>query len=151
MPFHKSRKRVKNEKTGKMEVVINTDPETGLEEEVMEDEWFPQHFLASNAEDAENLYKEYTHYLKMFASKYALYTGLDEDDLFQEAVIGLARASRDFEAERSDEFRTFAIYKIKDALREFVSSQSSDISIPQYIQDAAKLIIKLRKVIESAG
>jgi len=151
MPFHKSRKRVLNEETGKTEVVTSVDPDTGVIEDLMEEESFPAHFIADSATEAEVLYKEYLHYIKMFASKYASATGLDEDDLMQEATIGLARANRDFDVERSEEFRTYAIYKMKDALREFVSTQSSDISIPQYILDAGKLIMRLRKVMESAN
>lgn len=150
MPFHQSRKRIRNEKTGKFEVVTKIDPETGVVEEVLEDESFPQYFLADSPEKAEQLYKEYLRYIKMFAAKYASATGLDEGDLMQEATIGLARASRDFDTDRSSEFRTFAIYKMKDALREFVATQSSDVNIPQYILDAAKLITRLQKVMESA-
>jgi len=148
MPFHKKRKRIKNEATGKMEVVKTINPDTGAEEEVFEDENF-DFFLSKSPIEAEALYNEYLHYIKMLASKYASNTGLDEEDLAQEAVIGLARASRDFDEERSLEFKIFAIYKMKDALREYVATQSSDINIPQYILDASRLVMKLRKVMES--
>jgi len=115
------------------------------------DERFLTHFLAETKAEADDTYKQYKSTLALLASKYASYTGLDEDDLIQEGVIGLARAKRDFEEDRSDTFHTFAIYKIKDAMREYSSKQADDISIPQYIKEAARLVIKLRRVMEMAG
>jgi len=114
-------------------------------------EEFLPHFLAGTEAEADELYKQYKSTLSLLASKYASYTGLDEDDLIQEGVIGLARAKRDFEENRSDTFRTFAIYKIKDAMREYSSKQADDISIPQYIREAARLIAKLKKIMEMVG
>jgi len=114
-------------------------------------EKFLPHFLASTEEEADALYKQYEHTLALLASKYSTYTGLDKDDLIQEGIIGLARAKRDFEEDRSDTFNTFAIYKIKDAMREYSSKQAEDIKIPHYIREAARLITKLKKVMGSVG
>lgn len=118
---------------------------------IREKETFLAHFLADTEEEAVQLHKDYLKTLKMLARKYASVTGLDEEDLVSEGVIGLARAKRDFEQERGAAFRTFAIYKIKDALREFVSTQEMDINIPQYLRDASRLAMKLKKLLESAG
>lgn len=114
-------------------------------------ETFLSHFLANTQREAYAMYVKYKSTLSLLASKYSSYTGLDEEDLIQEGVIGLARAARDFEENRSDTFHTFAIYKIKDAMREHSSKQALDISVPQYIREAARLIIKLKKVMDSAG
>jgi len=112
------------------------------------DEKFLDHFLADTVEKAEELHEQYLPMLSSLASKYS---GVDSDDLIQEGLIGLARASRDFEEGRSETFRTFAIYKIKDAMREFASKQTDDINVPQYIKEATKLVKKLKIVMESAG
>ena len=112
-------------------------------------EKFPANFIAETKEGAEELYKKYNKTLQFLANKYFVYTGIDEEDLIQEGTIGLARASRDFEIDRSENFHIFAIYKIKDAMREFVVSQASNIRVPQYIRDASVLINRLKRIMES--
>jgi RNA polymerase sigma factor (sigma-70 family) len=76
-----------------------------------------------------------------------MFTGIDKADLRSEGIIGLARASRDFEPERSSVFRIFAIYKIKDAMREFVTTQSGNVRVPQYVRDALRLINNLKSIL----
>jgi len=112
-------------------------------------EKFLANFIAETKEEAEALYKKYDKTLQLLANKYSVYTGIDEEDLIQEGTIGLARASRDFEIDRSENFHIFAIYKIKDAMKEFVVSQASNIRVPRYIRDASVLINRLKKVMES--
>jgi len=112
-------------------------------------EKFPANFIAETKEGADKLYKEYIKTLQLLANKYETFTGIDAEDLVQEGIIGLARASRDFEVGRSKNFRIFAIYKIKDAIKEFVVSQASNIKVPQYIRDASVLINRLKRIMES--
>lgn len=120
-------------------------------EPVYEDEKFLSHFLGNTKEESESLYKEYITTLTGLANKYSMYSGVDEGDLKQEGIIGLARAMRDFDGKRSDDFNTFAMYKIKDAMREFVAKQATDIQIPQYIKEATRLINKLSKLLEKVN
>ena len=108
---------------------------------------FPANFIAETKEEANNLYKKYLKTMQFLANKYSMISGLDIEDLVQEGTIGLARASRDFKECRSNDFNTFAIYKIKDAMREFVTSQAVNTKVPQYIKDTARLIKRLRKII----
>ena len=114
-------------------------------------EKFLKRFLADTEEEAEKLLKEYDSTLKLLANKSSIMTRLDKEDLYQEGVIGLARAKRDFDDTRSDNFRTFAIYKIKDALREFGTTQSIAIKSPQYTKDAMRLAYILREHLVKAG
>lgn len=116
---------------------------------IRESEKFLAHFLAETEEEAEKLYERYMRTIRRLANRYIVFVGVDEEDLIQEGIIGLARANRDFEKDRSKDFTIFAIYKIKDAMREFVTSQASNIKIPQYIKDAAMLVGRLRRVMES--
>lgn len=106
---------------------------------------FPKHFIAETKEEAERLLKDFEYTINLLAFKYAQLTNLEEDDLRQEAFIGLARANKEFDIERSEQFKIFAIYKIKDAIHEYVASQSYDIAVPQYILGAANLISKIYK------
>lgn len=113
----------------------------------IEHEKFPSCFLGESEEEALTLMKEFEYTLNLLSYKYSRLTGLSEDDLKQEALIGLARANRDFDIERSEQFKIFAIYKIKDALNEYVASQSMDVSVPQYLISAVNLINKIYKVL----
>ena len=144
MPFRKIK--LKDPETNEYILDDNGNP-------IYEDERFLAHFIADTPEDAERLAVEYKKTIELLASNYARYTGIDEieEDLIQEGLIGLARATRDWEEGRSENFRTFAIYKIKDAMKEFTSNQSKSIRIPQYIKDASSLASKLQKVMGLAG
>jgi RNA polymerase sigma factor (sigma-70 family) len=121
------------------------NPETGEIDLVPEE--FNECFLGDTMEEAHATLAEYDYTIKLLANKVSRLSGADEEDLRQEGLLGLARAKRDFEKERSDTFRTFAIYKIKDAMREFVTKQAGNVKVPQYIKDAARLAEAMRKAI----
>jgi len=142
MPFRKIK--VKDSKTGKP----ITD-ENG--EFIYKDEEFLPHFTGYTKEDAENIYKSHKNTIELLANKYSIYTNIDIEDLVQEGIIGLARAIRDWEPNRSETFKIFAIYKIKDAMREYSLKQSQSIRIPQYIKDASVMISKLCKLMDIIG
>jgi len=118
---------------------------------IRDDEKFRKHFLADTEKEAEKLLKEFDNTLKLLANRFYTIAGLDKEDLYQEGVIGLARASRDFDEERSDNFKIFAIYKIKDAMREFGTTQSVTVKAPQYTKDAVRLANILREQLVKAG
>jgi len=115
---------------------------------IRNDEKFCKHFLGETEKEAIEVMKKYDNDVVMLSNKCALHTGLDKKDLKQEAIIGLARARRDFDFDRSENFRIFVIYKIKDALREYITMQSNNVRIPQYIKDTIGLIDNLKKVVE---
>jgi len=144
MPFHEKYRKDKNGSVIKDE---NNNPIVDLEG--VDYNKFPKNFLADTKEEADKLYSKYLPTLKFLADKYSRLTGLGSEDFVQEGVIGLARASRDFVSKRSNDFNTFAIYKIKDSMREFVSSQAATIKIPQYIKDAIGLSGKLKRLIST--
>lgn len=129
------------------------DPKTNediLDDEgnpIFEDEKFLHGFLGHTKEDGEALYKKYEKVLTGLANKYAVHNHVDAEDVLQEGIIGLARAIRDFDAERSADFNTFALYKIKDAMREFILKQSSNVRVPHYIKETTRLIAILSKLI----
>lgn len=114
-------------------------------------EKFTKHFLGTTIEEAEKAYKEFSHTLNVIASSYSRRSGLDKADLFGEALIGLARAKRDFDEKRGGKFKTFAIYKIKDALEEYVRVFSTPVSIPAYTRRAQKIIYRLIGLLHSRG
>lgn len=113
-------------------------------------EEFLKFYLGETMEEAEAVHKEFAPLLNIISRSYSLGTGLDKADLFGEAMVGLARAKRDFDIERSENFKNFAIFKIKDALNKFVRENMCSVSIPGYIKDTNAQINRLRKVLECA-
>lgn len=125
------------------------DKDTG--EPVLEPENFPPHFLGNSSEEAESCLDHYEKDVKLLAGKFAMLTGADQEDLYQEGLIGLARAKRDFEESRSSSFRIFAIYKIKDSMKEFVTKQNRNIKVPQYIVSTNRLTDELRNTLKKGA
>jgi len=136
---------------GKMQPVMVTDPETGEIKPLTEPETFLNNFLANTEKEANELYKKFMPTLRLLANNYARYSGLDKEDFIEEGLIGLARASRDFQKDRSSNFNVFAITKIKDAMKEYSSTQATNVIIPQYIRNATQLVHNLHGLLESAG
>lgn len=114
---------------------------------IRDDEQFCSHFLGESEEEANAMLLSFEKDLTMLSNKVASLTGLDRFDLKQEGIIGLARARRDFEEGRGAAFRTIALYKIKDAMREWVT-KAGGMRVPQYLRDATKLIDMLQKTLE---
>jgi len=114
-------------------------------------EEFPKHFLADSMEKAEKLYQEFSKTLNYMAGKYATTSGLEKADLFGEALVGLARANRDFDLTRSDNFKTFALYKIKDALEEYVRNFSTPVALPAYLKKSQRIMHRLVGLLHSKG
>jgi RNA polymerase sigma factor (sigma-70 family) len=112
---------------------------------VCEYEEMPEHFLADTPEKAEKLFEEFSATLNALSYTYSLSTGIDKSDLFGEALIGLGRASRDYDSERSENFKNFAIVKIKSALNEYARKNATSIIVPGYILAAHKNINELKK------
>lgn len=115
---------------------------------IRDDEKFLKYFLSDDEKEAEAVYIAFNTTMDYLAGKASMLTGMDKDDLKSEATIGLARAKRDFDLDRSDNFQTFAIYHIKTAMREFITKQISNIKPPQYLKDAAMLLDRMKNIME---
>jgi RNA polymerase sigma factor (sigma-70 family) len=109
---------------------------------------FLSDFLGNTTEESKETYERFKKILNNLAFSYAVSTGLPKSDLFGEAVIGLARAKRDFDPTRSDDFKIFAITKMKDALREYVRSSSASVVIPAYLKSANSYVRKIEDVLK---
>jgi RNA polymerase sigma factor (sigma-70 family) len=110
----------------------------------------PDFFLGHTKEQANQVLRDYKHDVDWWASRAATLTRLDKNDLIQEGYIGLARAVRDFEENRGAAFRTLAIYKIKDSIREYVATQGKNVIIPRYVQETIKFATILRDLTSKA-
>lgn len=101
------------------------------------------YLLGDTPGEAEEIYQQFEKKLNGFAKAYAAVSKLEKHDLFSEALIGLGRAVRDFDNNRSDNFNTYAIYRIKEALDEYTRGMSVVVSIPAYIKKANTLIKRI--------
>ncbi|HLD89602.1 MAG TPA: sigma-70 family RNA polymerase sigma factor [Patescibacteria group bacterium] len=108
-------------------------------------------FLADSKEEAEELYNEYKPLLCSIVNSYVKSTGLDSNDLFSEALLGLAIAKKDFDPTRNDNFKQFALRKIKDSLHEYIRKFSSIVVIPSYIKKTSSLLNRLNVCLLSNG
>lgn len=100
--------------------------------------------LAETQEDAALVYEEYAPLLRSVANSYSKATGLDVNDLFSEAILGLATAAREFDPERSSNFKDFALVKVRDSLHNYIRKFSSVVSIPSYVKKTSSLLTRLQ-------
>lgn len=113
-------------------------------------EEFPKHLLGETVEEAEALFKEHSKTLNYLARSYSAGSGLERTDLFGEAIMGLAKANRDFDPERSKNFNTFVIYKVKDALNSYVRGFAAPVRVPAYIKKVNRWIDNLEAILKCA-
>lgn len=113
--------------------------------EIIVGEDMPLCFLADSIEEAEKIYKKFEQLLNNISFSYSVSTGIDRDDLFREALIGLARAYRDW-GHREYSFSTYAVYRIKEALNEYVAHNATIIKVPTYIRRCQSNINKIMAV-----
>jgi RNA polymerase sigma factor (sigma-70 family) len=149
MPVRQKLKKWDNEKDSRYKNVDGYKYDIVKQTAVYEYENMPEFFLADTMEEAEKLFSEFSKILNMLSYTYSIATGIDKSDLFGEALIGLGRASRDFDKGRSESFKNFAIVKIKTALNEYVRKNSLPVTIPNYILSAHKIIKMLKKELET--
>jgi RNA polymerase sigma factor (sigma-70 family) len=114
-------------------------------------EAMPKYFLAETAEEAEEIYSQFSSLLNAIAYSYALSTGLPRADLFGEGLIGLGRAKRDWDADRGGEFRTYAIFRIKDAIIEYVRDHAAVVKVPTNLRKAQAVYKRLETACEAYG
>jgi RNA polymerase sigma factor (sigma-70 family) len=111
-------------------------------------EELPKFFLADNPIEAEEIYIKFKKLLNSISYSYAISTGIPKSDLFGEALLGLAKACCDWDSKRSDKFRTYTIFRIKDALNEYVRKNGQIITIPSYIKKSNALLNRIKTLLE---
>lgn len=118
---------------------------------VDEKEEFLSYYLGNTPEEAEKTFEEFSSLLNRIAGSHAKLTGLDKGDLFGTALTGLAKAKRDFDPSRSDNFRSFAMFKIKSALNEFYRKNKTIVSIPAYVKTANNYINAIKFILRGCS
>lgn len=118
--------------------------EIAIQEEIDPPEPSMPYILGDTIDEAEEVYQKYEKYLNRLSGSYSEVYGLEKSDLFIEALFGLSRAVAEYDSSRSDDFRTFAITKMKDALDTYVRRMRSVVSIPAYISKTHSLLKRIK-------
>jgi RNA polymerase sigma factor (sigma-70 family) len=104
------------------------------------------YFFADTPQGAETIYNKYNKLLNMLASEYSRTTNIPKSDLFGEALIGLAKACKNWDPNRSSDFKIYAIYRIKDELNEYVRNNMAVVTIPSYIKKANSHLNEIKSI-----
>ncbi len=112
---------------------------------------FLGYYLGDTPEEAEETFEEFSALLNRIAGSHARLTGLSKEDLFGTALTGLAKAKRDFDPSRSDNFKSFAMFKIKSALNKFYRKNKTIVSIPAYVKIANNYISAIKFVLRECN
>ena len=113
-------------------------------------ERFLPYFLGTTREEAKKVYDAFSELVNIISYNYAVATGLDKTDIFGEAMIGLARARRDFDPDRSNSFKNYVIFRVKDAINTFVRNAGSVVSVPVYLKKASTYVNRMESGCEKA-
>jgi hypothetical protein len=111
-------------------------------------EKLPKFFLADDPIEAEKLYIKFSNLLNSISYTYSIISGIPKSDLFGEALLGLARANRDWSAIYDNRFKTYVIFRIKDVLNEYIRRNAQIVTIPSYIKKASILLNKIKKLLK---
>jgi len=97
--------------------------------------------------DVERHYDEYLRLIQKMAHKYKR-TRVEYDDLVQEALFGLVLACRDFNPERSTDFHTYAIYRMKGKMYEYCIGNENPIYVPTHVAKAASYVKQMQRLLD---
>lgn len=111
-------------------------------------EKLPKFFLANDPIEAEKLYTEFSNLLNSISYSYSIISGIPKSDLFGEALLGLARANRDWNTKYDSNFKTYVIFRVKDVLNEYIRRNAQIVTIPSYIKKASILLNKIKKLLK---
>lgn len=97
--------------------------------------------------DVEKHYAEYLRLIQKMAHKYKR-NRVEYEDLIQEALFGLILACRDFNPERSTNFHTYAIYRMKGKMYEYCIGNENPIYVPTHIAKAASYVKQMQRLLD---
>lgn len=97
--------------------------------------------------DVEKHLVSYQRLIYKMARKYVR-NRVEFEDLIQEALYGLILACRDFDPSRSNNFHTYAIYRMKGKMYEYCIGNESPIYIPTQVAKAASYIKQMQRLLD---
>ncbi|MEA3296155.1 MAG: sigma-70 family RNA polymerase sigma factor [Patescibacteria group bacterium] len=107
-------------------------------------EKLPKYFLADDPIEAEKLYAKFSNLLNNISYIYFVLSGIPKSDLFGEALLGLARANRDWNIKYNSNFKTYVVFRVKDTLNEYIRRNAQIVIIPSYVKKGSILLNKIK-------
>jgi len=123
--------------------VADEKVENQLNTLLKQDTFIPQHAQV----DIKKCFKDYKLLIHKMAHKYVRHR-VEYDDLIQEAFVGLVLACRDFNPERSTDFHTYAIYRIKGKMYEYCIGNENPIYVPTHVAKAASYVKQMQRLLD---
>ena len=112
---------------------------------------YPTYLLANTQEEAEEMFIKYSALLNGISYTYSVSTGIEKGELFGEAVMGLAKALKNFDETLGYSFKTFAVKVIRRTLNEYARRNTYTIYVPGYIKRAHYQIVTLKRLLSLSG
>lgn len=101
----------------------------------------------SARKDLEEKLPNYKKLIHKMAHKYVR-NRVEYDDLVQEALYGFMLACRDFDPSRSDDFHTYAIYRMKGKMYEYCIGNENPIYVPTHVAKAASYVKQMQRLLD---
>ena len=101
----------------------------------------------SAKKDLEEKLPSYKKLIHKMAHKYVR-NRVEYDDLVQEALYGFMLACRDFDPSRSDDFHTYAIYRMKGKMYEYCIGNENPIYVPTHVAKAASYVKQMQRLLD---
>jgi RNA polymerase primary sigma factor len=86
-------------------------------------------------------------YVKKTAAHFAYTKHLNEDDLFQEGVLGLLRATESYDPEMGFRFKTYATWWINQKIHRAIADSDRTVRLPVHVVEKIKAIRKATRTL----
>jgi len=107
--------------------------------------------IASTTLDTEELVKQYMPLVRQIAKRYSRVSpGSSDEDLMQVGCIGLLKAIRAYEPDRTEKkasFKTFALLYIKGEIRHYLRDHASLVQVPRRLNEISTKIVQLEEAL----
>ena len=98
-------------------------------------------------QDIQQNIEKYKRLIHKMARKYVR-NRVEYEDLIQEALFGLMLACRDFDPSRSNDFHTYAIYRMKGKMYEYCIGNENPIYVPTHVAKAASYVKQMQRLLD---
>lgn len=109
----------------------------------------PEKKSPTQANNSEELVKEYLPLVKMIAKRYSRTNPENVDDLFQVGCLGLLKAVKYYDSEREGKasFKTFASLYIRGEIKHYLRDHGSLVQMPRRLNEISGKLSQLEEVL----
>jgi RNA polymerase sigma factor (sigma-70 family) len=77
------------------------------------------------------------------------WTGMDDDDLYQNGIFGLMRAIEKFDASKGTKFSTYATWWIRQTIDRSIADEGAIIRLPVHVHEQVRKVARVRSQLRS--